>query len=112
MEARDNEASATKTSSGDRQSLPFSDIRHQATKEVDPSKAKMPAIKELVAPAKAPYVLVILLDDLGFGGPASFGGPLEMPTFDRLAKNGLRYNRFHTVALCAPTRAALRSGRN
>ena len=112
VEAGDSEASAEKLTSKDRKSLPFPDIRLPASKEIDPSKAKMPVTQELAAPEKAPNVVVVLLDDLGFGGPASFGGPLEMPTFDRLAKNGLRYNRFHTVALCAPTRSALRSGRN
>jgi arylsulfatase A-like enzyme len=64
------------------------------------------------APQGAPNVIVILTDDTGFGHPATFGGPIPMPTLDRLAKNGLRYNRFHTTALCSPTRAALLSGRN
>jgi len=103
---------AKKPDARDRTRLPIRDQRQPAIKEVDPNKAKMPTLSEVAAPDKAPNVVIILLDDLGFGGPASFGGPLEMPTFDRLANNGLRYNRFHTAALCAPTRAALRSGRN
>jgi arylsulfatase A-like enzyme len=63
-------------------------------------------------PAGAPNVLVVLIDDAGFGNPATFGGPVATPTLDRLAANGLRYNRFHVTALCSPTRAALLSGRN
>jgi arylsulfatase A-like enzyme len=64
------------------------------------------------APQGAPNVLVILLDDVGFGHTSTFGGPVPTPTLDRLAKNGLMYNRFHTTALCSPTRAALLTGRN
>jgi hypothetical protein len=54
------------------------------------------------APEDAPNVLLILLDDIGFGQPGTFGGPVPTPTLDRLAKNGLRYNQFHTTALCSP----------
>ncbi len=64
------------------------------------------------APKGAPNVLVILLDDVGFGHTSTFGGPVPTPTLDRLAQNGLRYNTFHTTALCSPTRAALLTGRN
>ena len=95
-----------------RQRLPVADVRHPPVEEVDPSKVRMPKDKHVSAPAGAPNVVLILLDDLGFAGPASFGGPIAMPAFDHLASNGLRFNRFHTVALCAPTRAALRHGRN
>lgn len=66
----------------------------------------------LRAPAGAPNVLLILLDDVGFGMAGTFGGPVPTPTLDALAKNGLRYNTFHTTALCSPTRAALLAGRN
>src|ERR1700712_1705971 len=69
-------------------------------------------ISRLRPPAGAPNVLVILLDDVGFGASSSFGGPVNMPTAERLAGGGLRYTRFHTTAMCAPTRAALLSGRN
>ena len=62
--------------------------------------------------AGAPNVVVVLIDDAGFGNPATFGGPVRTPTLDRLARQGLRYNRFHVTALCSPTRAALLSGRN
>ncbi len=67
---------------------------------------------EVKAPAGAPNVLVVLIDDMGFGQPSAFGGPLHMPTGDRLAQGGLRYNQFHTTAVCSPTRAALLTGRN
>src|SRR5438874_13093066 len=59
------------------------------------------------APAGAPNVLLVLIVDAGFGTPSTFGGPVATPTFDRLAADGLRYNRFHVTALCSPTRAAL-----
>src|SRR3954451_10237770 len=71
-----------------------------------------PAIEPLRPPAGAPNVLVVLLDDAGFGASSAFGGPCAAPTAERLAGKGLKYNRFHTTALCAPTRAALLSGRN
>ena len=56
--------------------------------------------------------IIVLIDDMGFGAPSTFGGPCQMPTLDRLAENGLTYNRFHTTALCSPTRQALLTGRN
>jgi arylsulfatase A-like enzyme len=68
--------------------------------------------KSVEAPAGAPNVLLILTDDVGFGASSTFGGPIETPNFQRLADAGLRYNTFHTTALCSPTRAALISGRN
>ena len=71
-----------------------------------------PPIEPLLPPEGAPNVLIVLLDDVGFGSSTAFGGPCRMPTAERLAAGGLRYNRFHTCALCAPTRAALLSGRN
>ncbi len=64
------------------------------------------------APKGAPNVLIILLDDVGFGMCSTFGGPVPTPHMDKLAKNGLKYNRFHTTALCSPTRGALLAGRN
>ncbi len=68
--------------------------------------------KAAAAPAGAPNILVILTDDVGFGASSTFGGPIPTATMDRLAREGLRYNQFHTTALCSPTRAALLSGRN
>jgi arylsulfatase A-like enzyme len=77
----------------------------------DPDTA-FPPIEQLRPPAGAPNVLIVLLDDAGFGSSSAFGGPCHTPTFERLAANGLRYNRFHTTALCSPTRQALLTGRN
>ncbi|WP_311135554.1 sulfatase-like hydrolase/transferase, partial [Methanosarcina sp. 2.H.T.1A.15] len=73
---------------------------------------RFPPIKPLRPPKEAPNVLIILLDDVGFGASSAFGGPANTPTAERLANTGLKYNRFHTTALCAPTRAALLTGRN
>jgi arylsulfatase len=64
------------------------------------------------APAGAPNVIVIMTDDVGFGSSSTFGGPVPTPTFEALAREGLRYNRFHTTAICSPTRASLLTGRN
>ena len=68
--------------------------------------------KEVSAPEGAPNVLLIMIDDVGFGATSTFGGPVPTPNFDKLAKNGLLYNRFHTTAVCSPSRAALITGRN
>jgi arylsulfatase A-like enzyme len=73
---------------------------------------KYPPIEQLRPPKGAPNVLVILLDDVGFGASTAFGGPCQTPNADRLAAGGLKYNRFHTTALCSPTRQALLTGRN
>ena len=64
------------------------------------------------APGGAPNILLVLLDDVGFGAASTFGGPCNTPTAQKLAGNGLRYNRFHTTAICGPSRAALITGRN
>src|SRR5438270_8596480 len=71
-----------------------------------------PPITPLRPPAGAPNVLIVLIDDCGFGAPSTFGGPCLTPTADRRAAAGLRYRRFHTRALCSPTRAALLRGGN
>src|SRR6478735_1955343 len=71
-----------------------------------------PPIEPIRPPAGAPNVLLILIDDAGFGSNSAFGGPARTPTFERLAADGLKYPRFHTTALCSPTRAALLAGRN
>lgn len=68
--------------------------------------------KQIQAPDKAPNVLIVILDDVGFGHAGTFGGAVSTPTMDSLAREGLRYTRFHTTALCSPTRAALLTGRN
>jgi len=77
----------------------------------DPETA-YPPIEPLRPPAGAPNVLIVLIDDCGFGASSAFGGPIATPNAERLAANGLRYNRFHTTALCSPTRQALLTGRN
>lgn len=73
---------------------------------------RLPPIAAKRPPRGAPNVLLILLDDVGFGASSAFGGPIRTPTAERLAAGGLRYSRFHTTSLCSPTRAALLSGRN
>ena len=77
----------------------------------DPA-TKFPPIRMLRPPAGAPNVLVILIDDAGFGSSSAFGGPCHTPNAEKLAARGLKYTRFHTTALCSPTRAAMLSGRN
>ncbi|MEY2610175.1 MAG: hypothetical protein RLZZ128_824, partial [Actinomycetota bacterium] len=69
-------------------------------------------VRQVKPPSGAPNILVIILDDVGFGSFGTFGGPVPTPGLDRVARAGLRYNRFHTTALCSPTRAALLTGRN
>jgi arylsulfatase A-like enzyme len=92
--------------------IPAADAPFNGTVAPTYDKAKADFPSSLKAPAGAPNVLIILLDDVGFGQTSTFGGPVPTPTLDRLAKNGLRYNRFFTTALCSPTRAALLAGRN
>ena len=77
----------------------------------DPATS-FPAIRQLRPPQGAPNVLIVLIDDAGFAASSAFGGVIETPTAERLAASGLRYNRFHTTALCSPTRQALLTGRN
>ena len=74
--------------------------------------SKFPPIEQLRPPKGAPNVLIILIDDAGFGSPSAFGGPCQTPNAEKLATSGLKYNRFHTTALCSPTRQALLTGRN
>lgn len=73
---------------------------------------RFPPIEQLRPPKGAPNVLVILIDDAGYGSSSAFGGPCQTPNAERLAKRGLKYRRFHTTALCSPTRQALLTGRN
>lgn len=96
----------------DRTVLPIPEPKRPVYKELDARKIMPPPRFEVNAPAGAPNVVIILIDDLGFGATSAFGGPIRTPTLDGLAQNGLRYNNFHTTALCSPTRAALKSGRN
>jgi arylsulfatase len=101
-------------SSPDRSRLP---IRQQkfggtANRTLDDSEPDWGLIGQVEAPDGAPNVLVVLIDDAGFGNPGTFGGPIDTPNYSRMAEEGLRYNRFHVTALCSPTRAAMLTGRN
>ena len=96
----------------DRSVLPIAEPHRAITHELDARNAKAPPRFEVKAPAGAPNVVIVLIDDLGFGATSAFGGPIGTPSLDQLAKGGLRYTNFHTTALCSPTRAALKSGRN
>jgi arylsulfatase len=80
--------------------------------ELDVRNVEAPEPVKISAPDGAPNVIIILIDDLGFGATSAFGGPISTPTLDELAEEGLRFNNFHTTALCSPTRVALKSGRN
>jgi arylsulfatase A-like enzyme len=96
----------------DRTVLPVVPPARASTTEIDARNVTVPERFEVKPPAGAPNVVVILIDDLGFGATSPFGGPVPTPAFERLAQSGLRYNNFHTTALSSPTRAALKSGRN
>jgi len=94
--------------------LPIPDRQHVGLTTYDardPDTA-YPPIAPLRPPAGAPNVVIVLLDDVGFGASSAFGGPCRTPTAERLAAGGLKYTRFHTTALCSPTRSALLTGRN
>lgn len=94
--------------------LPIPDVAHPGLTTYDakdPDTVFLP-IRDLRPPQGAPNVLVILIDDVGYGATSVFGGPCDTPNFERLAGGGLRYTRFHTTALCSPTRQALLTGRN
>src|SRR5512132_4433579 len=97
-----------------RTNLPIPDRPHTGlvTYDAKDPDTSFPPIEPLRPPAGAPNVLVVLIDDTGFGASSAFGGPVNTPTAERLAAQGLKYNRFHTTALCSPPRAALLSGRN
>lgn len=96
----------------DRTTLPIQAPKVPYSTVPDARNATPPPRFMVSAPTKAPNVIIVLIDDMGFGQPSAFGGPVQMPTMERLANNGLRYNNFHTTALCSPTRAALLTGRN
>ena len=96
----------------DRTVLPVQEPQPPTYSELDARNATPPPRFEVKAPSGAPNVVIVLIDDIGFGGPSTLGGPLQTPTMDRLAKNGLLFNNFHTTALCSPTRMALKTGRN
>ncbi len=96
----------------DRTILPIQPPTHEPVTEMDARNVEKPEPFNIKAPAGAPNVVIVLIDDIGFGATSTFGGAIHTPTFDKLAENGLRFNHFHTTALCSPTRASLLSGRN
>lgn len=96
----------------DRTILPIHPPTTEPITEMDARNIEKPAIFEVKAPAGAPNIVIVMIDDIGFGATSTFGGAIQTPTFDRLADNGLKFNQFHTTALCSPTRASLLSGRN
>ena len=94
--------------------LPIPDRQHVGltTYDAKDPDTKFPPIEPLRPPKGAPNVLIVLLDDVGFAASSAFGGVISTPTAERLAKGGLKFNRFHTTALCSPTRQAMLTGRN
>ena len=96
----------------DRTILPIQPPKTEAITEMDARNVEKPERFDVKAPEGAPNIVIVMIDDIGFGATNTFGGAIETPTFDRLANNGLRFNQFHTTALCSPTRASLLSGRN
>ena len=96
----------------DRTVLPIPEPQYPPITELDARNAKAPPRFAVKAPKGAPNVVIILLDNFGFGDGSTFGGPIQMPTLDRLAKTGLRYNNFKVPPLCSPSRMALLTGRN
>ena len=103
---------ATDAGGVDRTTLPIAEPNYPKETQLDARNAKAPPRFEVKAPQGAPNVIVFLIDDIGFGHPATFGGGIPMPVLDRLASQGVKYNRFHTTALCSPTRVAILTGRN
>jgi arylsulfatase len=96
----------------DRTVLPIKEPIPPTTSELDVRNVKVPPQFKVEAPEGAPNVILVLVDDLGFAGTSTFGGPVPTPTFDKISSEGVHYNNFHTTAVCSPTRAALKSGRN
>src|SRR5688572_9186887 len=96
----------------DRTVLPIPEPNLKPITVLDARNAKAPPRFQVTAPTGAPNVVIVLIDDIGFGHSSAFGGPIRMPTLEKLAAAGLKYNRFHTTALCSPTRVALLTGRN
>lgn len=105
---------AAKSDLHSRAILPIPDRQHVGliTYDAKDPETKFPPIEPVRPPEGAPNVLIVLLDDVGFGASSAFGGPCQTPNFEMLASGGLKYNRFHTTALCSPTRQALLTGRN
>jgi hypothetical protein len=96
----------------DRTSLPIAEPKPKAVSTLDARDAKAPPRFEVKAPEGAPNVVIVLIDDIGFGASSAFGGPIKCRLWIRWREQGLRFNRFHTTALCSPTRVALLTGHN
>ncbi|MGE0473648.1 MAG: arylsulfatase, partial [Nitrospirales bacterium] len=96
----------------DRTVLPIHEPSYPPITELDARQATAPPRFEVKAPKDAPNVVIVMIDDIGFGHASTFGGGIPMPVLERVAQSGLRYNMFHTTALCSPTRMALLTGRN
>src|ERR1700755_3141302 len=110
---------------GDDPAMSVEDSKHRSHRPIPPPArtglitydakdpdTTFPPIEQLRPPKGAPNVLLILIDDAGFGSNSALRGPCQTPNLEKLAAGGLKYNRFHTTALCSPTRAALLTGRN
>ena len=110
--SNDNETTSIQGHGIDRTVLPIVPPEREPITEMDARNVEAPEPFEVKPPEGAPNVVIVLIDDIGFGAAGTFGGAISTPAFDRLANNGLRYNQFHTTALCSPTRASLLSGRN
>jgi len=92
----------TKATALDRTVLPIPEPTHKPITELDARKAQAPARFEIKAPAGAANIVIVLIDDFGFGQSSAFGGPIRMPTLEKMAAGGLKYNRFHTPRSAAP----------
>ena len=94
--------------------LPIPDQPHVGltTYDAKDPDTRYPPIRQLRPPTGAPNVLILLIDDVGYGASSAFGGPCYTLNFEKLAANGLKFTRFHTTALCSPTRQAMLTGRN
>lgn len=114
QEKTEEQSAPTATASDgiDRTVLPIKFPLRQTSKELDIRNATQPERYEVKAPEGAPNVILVLVDDLGFAGTSTFGGPVSTPNFDQVAREGIYFNNFHTTAVCSPTRAAIKSGRN
>jgi arylsulfatase A-like enzyme len=113
--SQENATSTTAATSADgldRTILPIAEPKRQTYKELDARDVRPPKRWQVTAPEGAPNVVVVLIDDMGFGASSAFGGPINMPNLEKIAASGLKYNRFHTTALCSPTRVALLTGYN
>jgi arylsulfatase A-like enzyme len=110
--AEQSAPTATAPDGIDRTVLPIKFPLRQTSKELDIRNATQPERYEVKAPEGSPNVILVLVDDLGFAGTSAFGGPVSTPNFDQVAREGIYFNNFHTTAVCSPTRAAIKSGRN